>query len=304
MAIDRRTPSRLAPQRPVKKAVRFRPTRPRNSYRRSSRKSTAAPRNWRAIFGWTFGCVTLAGLCVGMVLLYYQVLTSSLFSVKDIKDIEIEGLHRLRPELILQLAKLSPPVSLIALKPAQVEHALERHPWIARAGLTRKWPHRLHLRIQERVPVALVQLGELHYVDQRGNLFKPLSPGDPNNFPVITGLKQDYFAQGDGTLREPLIQVFELVELLKKAHHPLSLENVSEIHVDLEQGLTLYVNGLSAGVDLGLKDFPVKLAKFGQVWPILSQRGYLPRTGRINLDFPQRVLVSLKDTETNPLEQE
>jgi cell division septal protein FtsQ len=298
MAMDRRS-SKLAPQRPAKKTVLFRPTRSRNSYRRS-RKNAATTRNWRGAVCLTFGFIAVASLCLGMVLLYHQVLTSSLFSIKDNRNIEIEGLHRLSPEFILQLAKLSPPINLLAVKPALVEHSLESHPWIARATVTRKWPHRLHLRIQEREPVALVQLGELYYVDQRGNLFKPLSPGDPHDFPVITGLKQEYFAQGNGALREPLAQVFGLVELLKKAQPPLNLENISEVHVDRERGFTLYANGLGAGVDLGLEDFPEKLTKFGRIWPILSQKGYLPRTGRINLDYPERVLVSLKGMETGP----
>ena len=52
------------------------------------------------------------------------------------------------------------------------------HPWIAKAEVSRKWPHSLHLKIQERDPVALVQFGEeLLYMDRQGMIFKPLSPG-------------------------------------------------------------------------------------------------------------------------------
>jgi cell division protein FtsQ len=157
------------------------------------------------------------------------------------------------------------------------------------------------LRIREREPVALVQMGELYYVDRQGRLFKPLSPGDPHDFPVITGLGREHFLLSEGALPEVLAKVFELLQLLKSAAPPLNLENIAEVHVDLERGFTLYANGLGSAVDLGLADFPEKLSKFARVWPILTQKGYLSRVERINLDYPQKVLLSQKGGDEKSL---
>jgi len=286
----------LKPQRLAKKEVRFR--RSRKNYRRPPKKE--GPRYWRWAAFLTFGFLGLASLGLGLALLYYQVLTWNLFFIKDTKNIDIAGLKRLQPEIVLQLAKLGPDTNLLALKPIRVEQALETHPWIARATLTRKWPHRVHLQIQEREPVALVQAGELCYVDQRGNLFKPLSPGDPHDFPIITGLPREFFSPGQGALPETMARIVELMDLLKNAPPPLNLENISEIHVDLERGLTLFANGLGAGVDLGMGHYQEKLPRLARVWPVLTQKGYLPRAARINLDYPQKVLLSLKGMEENP----
>jgi len=286
--------SKLKPQRPAKKAVRFRPSR--KNYRRAAKKE-GGPRYWRWAAFFTFGLVGLAGLGLGMALLYYQVLTWNLFFIKDIKNIDITGLKRLQPEVILQLSKLGPDTNLLALKPFQVEQTMETHPWIARATLTRRWPHRVQLQIQEREPVALVQAGELAYVDSRGNLFKPMSPGDPHDFPVITGLPREFFSPRQGALPQTMARIIHLLDLLKNAPPPLNLENISEIHVDLEQGFSLFANGLGAGVNLGLEEFQEKLQRLAQAWPVLAKRGYLPRTARINLDYPQKVLLSLKGME-------
>jgi len=253
--------------------------------------------------GWLIlyhGVRNTPGGCIyrlGLALLYYQVLTSSLFYIKDTKDIEITGLKRLQPELILKLAKLGPGTNLLALKPFQAERALETHPWIARASLTRNWPQRVHIHIQEREPTALVQLGELYYVDHRGRLFKPLSPGDPHDFPIITVLPREFFSPNEGALPETMTRITKLMDLLKKTPPPLNLENVSEIHVDLERGFTLYANGLGAGVDLGRDHYQEKLQRLALAWPVLTKRGYLPRTARISLDYPQKVLLTLKGTE-------
>jgi cell division protein FtsQ len=140
-------------------------------------------------------------------------------------------------------------------------------------------------------------MGELYYVDRQGSLFKPLTPGDPHNFPVLTGLAPEHFNPGEGPLPEALAQAFQLLELLRGAAPPLNLENISEVHVDLERGFTLYANGLGVALDLGFTGHQEKLQKFAQIWPILSQTGYLAKAGRINLDYPQRVLLTLKGME-------
>jgi len=293
--INNRRNSRLGPRRPSQNVRTTKRGRPRNIYSRGRRGDPK--RFWLRVVLLTLGTLAAAGLCLGLVLFYHQLLTSSPFCIKEIKNIEIVGLKRLSPDLILQLAHLGPDTNLLALRPARVESALMAHPWIAQAELTRKWPRRVHLRLKEREPVALVQLGELYYLDRQVSLFKPLSPGDPHNFPVLTGLQQEHFSHGEGPLPEVLVKAFQLLDLLKNAPPPLNLENISEVHVDLEQGFTLYANGLGSALDLGQGNFSEKLSKFAQIWPILVQKGFAARAGRINLDYPQRVLLTLKGME-------
>jgi cell division protein FtsQ len=305
-------PSRLVPQRPAPKPrgtftprpkakTRILPRgRPQNSYRRKRVKGESL-KTWLRGAAWLLGVLALAGLCLGLVVVYHQLLTSPRFCIKDIDHIEIEGAKRLSRNLLLQQSKLAPGASLLAIRPGQVERALMAHPWIAKAEVSRKWPNSLHLTIQERDPVALVQFGEeLLYMDRQGMIFKPLSPGDPHNFPVITGLTPDLFKHAAGELPEVVAQAFQLMDVLKTTSPPLNLENISEIHVDLERGFTLYANGVGVALDLGLKDYSGKLQKFVQLWPGLVQRGLTAKVGRINLTYPRRVLVTLKGMEANP----
>lgn len=287
---------RVQPPRYQKKVPFWKRGRRNNVYRRGRRE----PSNFwgRAILVF-LGAGTLAGLSLGLVVLYYHLLTSPYFCIKENSSIEIQGARRLTPELILQQAGLGPGANLLAVKAAQVERNLLAHPWIARAEVTRKWPDRVVLRIKERDPVALVQIGELYYVDRQGRLFKP-SPGDPHDFPVLTGLSQEDFIHAEEIVPEAMARVFKLLDILKEAPPPLNLANVSEVHVDKERGYTLFANGLGAAVDLGLTDYPEKLQKFAQIWPVLAQKGYLVKVGRINLDYPQRVLLTLKGMEESP----
>ena len=292
--------SRLIPQKPQKKTRFFSRGRSQNSYRRNRLKGESR-KTWLRGVACFFGLLTLAGLCLGLVVLYHQLLTCNLFCIKDINNIEIEGARRLSRSLLLQQSKLSPGASLLAIRPGQVERALMAHPWIAKAEVSRKWPNSLHLKIQERDPVALVQFGEeLLYMDRQGMIFKPLSPGDPHNFPVITGLTAEQFRHPAGDLPEVVTQAFQLMDVLKANQPPLNLENISEIHVDLERGFTLYANGVGIALEVGHKDYSEKLQKFAQLWPVLVQKGLLTKVNRINLNYPRRVLVTMKGMEANP----
>jgi cell division septal protein FtsQ len=294
----------LNTQRPArKKKSLFGLKKSRNSYRQRSTPGKEKKKFWGKLLLVKVSVISLAGLCLGLLLLYYHLLTNPFFCIKDNRDIDINGTKRLSSELILHLSGLGPGANLLALRPARIEQALAAHPWIAKAELTRLWPNRLKLIISEREPMALVQLGELYYIDRKGGLFKPLSPGDPHDFPVITGFRQEEFAEGQGFPPTAFDEVITLLDLLKQATPPLNLANISEIHVDRERGFTLYANGLKSAVHLGPKNFPEKLQKFAQVWPMLKQRGYLTQVGYINLDYPQRVLLSLKGSVEEPAER-
>jgi cell division protein FtsQ len=287
-------------QRPVKKSGgRLFIRKSRNIYRRT--RGGRPKRSWLRLALLTSGILGLAGLCLGLLFLYHLLLTSSYFCIKDIRNIEIDGLRRLTPEAILHLANLGPDTNLLAIRPGRLEQALMAHPWIARAEVTRQWPHRLRLHLQEREPVALVQLGEeLYYIDRQGSLCKPLSPGDSHDFPVITGLQPENLQHPEGSLAPLVAQAFQLLDVLKEVQAPLNLENISEVHLDPDRGFTLYVNGLGAALDLGFNDYSEKLRKFVQVLPALVEKGYLAKIGRINLDYPDRVLINLKGTDEVP----
>jgi len=287
-------PSRLIPQQPAPRKKRG--ILRRGQFRNAIRRRRSPLKVWPRILWVTLSLAGLAGFCLGLVLLYYQLLTSSTFCITDVNNIEVTGNQRFSRAQILEMARLDAQTNLLALRPTVVEHTLQAHSWIATAELERRWPNRLALRLTERQPLALVQLEELYYTDQSGFLFKPTS-ADPHDFPVITGLTREHFPDRDRPPSELVVQALNLLTLFQEAPEPLTSSKVAEIHVDPERGFTLYLSGLKTALDLGFADLPEKIKKLPQVWPFLLQRGYLARTGRINFDHPQRLLLSLKGTE-------
>jgi cell division protein FtsQ len=287
-------PSRLIAQKPARKKQTL---LGRGQSRNTRRKRRPGLRVWPGLLWFTAGLVGLAGISLGLVVLYYQLLTWSVFCIKDINNIDITGTQRFSRQQILEMAHLDPRTNLLALKPALVEQALQAHPWIARAELARQWPNHITLRITERTPLALVQLEDLYYIDRSGSLFKPSSPTDPHDFPVITGLTRENFPAGQRVPATLVSQALDLLAQLQETAGPLKSSYVAEINVDPERGFTLYLSGLKTAFYLGSNDLPEKIKNLTKVWPLLSQRGYLARAGRINFDHPQRLLLTLGDLE-------
>jgi cell division protein FtsQ len=287
-------PSRLIPQQPArKKQSILRRSQPKNSLRRRRE----GKRVWPGVLWLTLGLAGIAGIGLGLVLLYYQLLTSPFFCIKDINNIAVMGNQRLTRSQILEMAHLDARTNLLALKPNLVENALMTHPWIAKAELARHWPNHITLRLTERMPLALVQLEDLYYIDKTGSLFRPSSPSDPHDFPVITGFTRDQFPPGQSSPATIVSQTLDLLKFLQDTTGPLKSSLVAEINVDTERGFTLYISGVRTAFYLGSTGLPEKIEKLTKVWPLLAQRGFLARSGRISLDHPQRLLLSLREVE-------
>ncbi|MDD3581919.1 MAG: FtsQ-type POTRA domain-containing protein [Desulfobacca sp.] len=285
---------RLSSLRSAPRAKKIRSTRRSNTYRRP-------PRSWEALKkGLAYGCylftaiTILASVSLLLVVGYQYCLTSPYFCIKDASHICLQGLERLTSTQVLEIAQLRPGISLLALKPLEIEQALHQNPWIRRAELIRQWPDRLTLMIKEQHPLAIVHLDHFYYMNHQGVLFKSLEPADSHDLPVITGLTSEHFQRAGDQLSPLLTKIVDLIGLLKQTPAPLNFDNIAEIHVDPERGLTLYTIGLGVGIDIGFQGHHQKLANFQRLLPTLQRTGEIQRVARINLNYPHQVLVSFK----------
>jgi cell division protein FtsQ len=249
--------------------------------------------------GWS--CLTLcsasvlAGFSLLLVTGYQYLLTVPYFRLKSPDSIKIEGQVLSSPAAVLQEMHIQPGASLLSIQPLKVEKALLQQPWIEQAELTRIWPDQVSIKIREHQPLALVKLdNKLYLMDAKGVLFKVMEPHDPHDFPVITGLQVEHFQRVEGIMTPLLAKVFDFLELLQEKNNYLNLATISEINVDPERGITIYPSELNLGVSIGFQGHSQKLANLQKVLPHLKQHGDLANIEKIDLNYPQRVLVSKK----------
>ena len=294
-----------ATSRNPKKSNKFRRSNKRKIDKIHFRQNTywGKPRSWqklKTIFLRTCFAFSAASVIAGFSLLllmgYHHLLHLPYFCIKNSEGIKIEGQVLSHPAAVLQEMHIKPGFSLLAIQPFKVEKALLQQPWIEHAELTRAWPDQLHLKVREHQPLALVKLDKMYLMNTRGILFKAMEPHDPHDFPVITGLQEEHFRRVEGNLTPLLAKVFDFMEILKDNNN-LNLATISEINVDSERGITIYPAELNLGVSIGFQGHSQKLANLQKVMPILKQNGDLSNIDKIDLNYPQRVLVNRKHSD-------
>lgn len=256
---------------------------------RPNRKKT--PRNWGLLLRrLTRGALMLFSavlIAFGGVLTARTLLDSGWFRVDQVR---VLGNQRVSAEQIVALSDIRSGVALFDLDLERIGNKIEEDPWVATAQVRRVFPGEIVIEVTERQPGAILSLGYLYYVDWDGEIFKLLAPSDRLDYPVITGLTAEDLTTNPGQVRSRLQQAMGLLMELKGRKH-LSLDDISEVHIDDRIGfvLTTYAGGVP--IRLGFDGFGEKLDRLEKVYREL--RPQLAGLNYIDLNVADRVIVSL-----------
>lgn len=78
----------------------------------------------------------------------------------EIKSVEVAGNVRLSADGVRARANVPPGATLIRFPSGKIEARLLEDPWISTVSISRDFPGSLRIRIEERIPVAIVDTGE------------------------------------------------------------------------------------------------------------------------------------------------
>jgi cell division protein FtsQ len=186
--------------------------------------------------------------------------------------VRFSGLARASAQELMELSPVQRGDHLLLCDTALMEAALRRHPWIASVEVRRTLPPALEVRAVERRAAALVDLGGLYLLDANGEVFKRALPGDGLDLPVVTGIGRDAWVERRGEVEPLLKSALALID--HWAERGLERRTpISEIHIDVEYGTTLWVGPRGLEIRLGSGALPEKLARLEQVLAALEVDG-------------------------------
>ncbi|MEK6201123.1 MAG: FtsQ-type POTRA domain-containing protein [Desulfobulbaceae bacterium] len=224
-----------------------------------------------------------------------------------IREITITGCRITTPALIRDLAGIRYQASLLKINPAHVEAILRAHPWVSEVEVKRDWPDALVVSVKEYVTEALIlqQVSgsrKFFYLDKAGVVFASVEPGQDMDFPVITGLdvkgdKSRNLSQGAGAKDEMLREPLAFLKLVKQNNPNLPIQNLSEIHVDLDAGMTLYLVDYPFPIYFGKGEVRTKYSRLKRVLEVLyketDQGKTIADVAYIRMDYLEnKVLVA------------
>jgi cell division protein FtsQ len=269
-------------------------SRPARSRSKGNRfKKQRQPWAWKRFFSrllrGTVFLVTVALLTCGGVLTARMLVASEYFSVARVR---IENQQHLGREEILALSDIQTGANIFDLDLDMIGRKIEENPWVATASVERVFPDEVVIRVTERKPVAIITLGYLYYVDDTGEIFKILDSKDTLDYPLISGIDRQRLLDHPEETRRQLRKAVELLADLAR-RNVFPLDEVSELSLDVQQGVTLYTYHGGVPIRLGSNGFGAKLDCLEGVYRELQPR--LAAIDYIDLKVAERVIVKLDE---------
>jgi cell division protein FtsQ len=222
----------------------------------------------------------------------HYALTSPRFSVQEVN---LQGGKRVSPEQARDQAGVVLGSNVFALDTALCERKLLENPWISQARVTRDLPRSLRIEIKEREPAALAVFAErLYLVTADGEPFKELSPGDPADFPIITGASVDGLSRDRPRELDRVREGLEVLELYGRV--PLSKSQpAQEVHLADSGDVVLTAGKEGITFELGRDGYRRKLLMGEQVVAEMRRKGRAPGIVFLdNIAHPERVVVRMR----------
>ncbi len=237
------------------------------------------------VVGSAIGTVTLAQMAES------HVRSAPAFSLSDI---EVEGNDRLERDDILEHAGLTVGGNVFEVAPEDAQARLLAHPWVAEATVTRQLPSSFQIHVREHRAVALLSLDGLYLVSDDGSVFKRLDESDVVDLPVVSGVDRTRFVRDLQYRSATLTRVVALMHDYRGAGL-WRREPISEIHVEANDGLSLYIGEDNVRVRLGGGPYRAKLLRLRRVLERLKRQQ--ARAEYVHLDNvrrPDRVTVRIR----------
>jgi len=104
-----------------------------------------------------------------------------------VAEIEVRGVLRVDRKDIVRLSAIKEGARIFDIKLASAQRRIMSNCWVRSAHVSRRLPHTVVITVEERSPIALVNVGGIFYVDAEGALM-PLFAATYTNLPLISGL--------------------------------------------------------------------------------------------------------------------
>jgi cell division protein FtsQ len=221
------------------------------------------------------------------------VLQSSRFALRELA---IEGTHRVPAETVRQALAPLRGENLVRLPLARVEALLAGQPWIESVELEKLLPDRVRIAIRERRPLALVAGpgGALSWADAQGRPIAPVQPGESTDGFLIVAA-----SPAAPAAPEALAEALAAAAAFREANPDWAAALVRVDVLD-DQDLRLVTRDLP---------FPLLVRKSDLVSKVHRLEALLPELGRryaalssVDLRFARRIIVQPSAAPRPPVE--
>jgi cell division protein FtsQ len=205
-----------------------------------------------------------------------------------VQDVEVEGGRKMAKETLHSLTVLEGRPNLFSVDLKEVVKRLESHPWIEQVRVKKVFPNKILIQVEERRPMAIIQLGELYYIDTHGEIFSQVGDRDDYNYPYLTGLTRQFLEKDPVEAKRLIMKALELLRIVEQEKVP-PLKELSEVHMEKTFGIQCFTKAEGVEVRMGWDHFEEKLKRLSLIWSDFRKRGF--SAGSIDCSDLKRMVV-------------
>jgi cell division septal protein FtsQ len=232
--------------------------------------------------------MVVIAVSLAFVTIYQYMLTSAYIKLEEVV---ITGVDEEMRNRLLKMSQLRFDLSLLAVNTHDVKKRMEKHPWIRSVYIEKRFPHTLIIRAEREEPCGIVALDKLFYVSRYGEIFKEVNQDEDIDFPFITGLSN----RGED-MKTTLILAIRVLDSLRSHSGGWTERDISEIHLDNDEDVSLYIRSIPGVIRLGIHNLDEKLDELNRVIEHLNKTGRTQMVRSIDLDCGGGVVVSFRST--------
>lgn len=259
-------------------------------------KVVASPdrQQWGYLIRGTLLFALIGLLVVGAGMLAYLMLAGT--DIFRLTTVTVVGNRTVSEGKIIRESALVHGTCLLKFDVDAAETRIAALSWVDKVELVVSWPSRITINIREHKPFAIINLksGEgnrLHYVDYKGNVFIRVGAGYDLDFPVISGDIETSLIgnNGDEKIKKesPAHEALKLLRLAARGNTVLPGRAVSEVSVDYEQGLILFLVEYPFPIYMGNDNIRTQYFRLVRVLARLYRHGSVGTVKEIRMNHLQ-----------------
>lgn len=197
--------------------------------------------------------LVIVAIPLSSYVLYRHTTQASYFRVTKIT---ISGNQRLTEEQLKRYMGNRMTRNIFEFTEKELEIRIRRNPWVREAWVKKTLPDSLDVRISEHKVRGLVVLGAVYLLNENGEVFKPLDPGEYFDFPLITGIGHQGGISPDD--RNIILDALEFIELYDNIGLG-DFDQLSEVHYHPLHGFTVFTKKWKTEIRIGKGRFEERL---------------------------------------------
>ncbi len=190
-----------------------------------------------------------------------------------VREVEVEGGRKMARETLHSLTAMEGMPNLFSVNLKKAVKRLESHPWIEQVRVRKVFPSKILIQVEERKPMAIIQLGELYYIDTHGEIFSPVGERDDYNYPYLTGVSRQFLEKEPVEAKRLIMKALELLKTVEQ-EKVAPLKELSEIHMEKTFGIQCFTKAEGVEIRMGWDDFEEKLKRLSLIWSDFRKRGF------------------------------